>query len=184
MKIVLISDLHSQPKTLAYVEKILALQRPDALIVSGDITTRDDVKFLNDLITIVRRRKTELCLIWGNSDEENVQEAVESSGYSIHLKKRVIDNIGIYGVSETDSPILPDSSAIAGSILVTHRPPLARMLSQKYSGSPRFHISGHIHSRASVKTYPATTHIQVPTLQDGRYAVLDMDRNKVDFFRV
>jgi hypothetical protein len=55
------------------------------------------------------------------------------------------------------------------------------MASRVLPNAPKFHISGHLHKAAFVKKYPSTTHIQVPTLQDAKYAILDTDAGKVEF---
>ena len=76
---------------------------------------------------------------------------------------------------------LEHPASIAGSILVTHRPPQASILNQKLSNAPKFHICGHIHSRRVARQFPSTMLIQVPTLQDGLYAVFYPENADVRF---
>lgn len=184
MKLVIISDLHGQPKTLKYLDDIIEKEKPGGIIIPGDITHRDDVMFLDQLFRVIKRHKVEAFIIWGNSDEINAQKTITASGYSIHLQLKKADNYNIYGISETDEPVIPESSKISGSILVTHKPPLARMLNSKFSNAPKFHINGHIHSAAYVKRYPSIIHIQVPSLQAGRYTTFDTRSNEVEFLSI
>jgi Icc-related predicted phosphoesterase len=184
MRLVIVSDLHGQLKTLKYLNDIIEKEKPGGIIIPGDITHRDDVTFLEKLFEIIRKRKVEAFVISGNSDGANAQKTIDESSYSINLQSKKIDNYNIYGISETEDFAIPDSSKISGSILVTHRPPLKSLLNQKFSNAPKFHINGHIHSGAYVKHYPSTVHIQVPTLQTGRYATFDTHSYKVEFLSI
>ena len=45
MKLALVSDLHGQSYTLDYLEKIIKKERPDGIVISGDITAGKDLSF-------------------------------------------------------------------------------------------------------------------------------------------
>ena len=184
MKLVIVSDLHGQLKTIKYLEEIITKEFPYGVIIPGDITSRDDTNFLDLLFDVFKKHQTKAFMICGNSDGPDCRMMIEKSGYSINLESVVVGNYHLYGISDSDEPVVPDSSQISGSILVTHKPPLAGVLNQRYSNAPRFHINGHIHSRAFIKRYPSTIHIQVPTLQDRRYAIFDPDKEDVQFLLV
>lgn len=184
MKSVVISDLHSQPSCLVSFEKILIIEKPSLVLCCGDITVHDDIKYFRSLSNLVKDNNARLLTIWGNSDEQNVQDVIEGSGSSLHLGKTVIDGIGFIGLGESDQPIAPNPADLAGSVFITHKPPVKSLLRQRLQGAPKYHLSGHIHSRAALTRYPSVTHIEVPTLQDERYVVFYPDQGKATFKKI
>lgn len=184
MKIVLISDLHGQNKTIGYVSKIISKHAPDYLIASGDLTSRGDLVFLADLFSAFLKVGKEAYVIWGNSDSLEARNAISQSPYNLNLKSKKIRDFKLYGIGDHDDPIEIDSRKIAGSILVTHKPPLISIISQKFINAPLYHISGHVHYRHTFKKYSSTTLIQVPSLQTGEYAIFEPDLDKLKFLKL
>lgn len=183
MKLALVSDLHGQSYTLDYLEKIIKKERPDGIVISGDITAGKDLSFFDKLEYLIRRTGTEGYLIWGNNDIPHAKDRIARSKYCIHLKRREVGEYVIFGLSETQEPI-DISNKISGAILVTHRPPNSSLLQKKYHQAPAVHISGHEHNSQRAKQYPATFHIAVPTLQSGRYAVFYPKNKRVIFSKI
>ena len=165
MKILLISDLHSQRKTLVALEKILQDHKFDGVIASGDIAQGDDVEFLKNLFSILKKNHLAGFLIWGNSEGELAREFIQKSPYNIHLQKKKLGKLNIVGIAGVNEIPAFDPKILKEAILVTHQPPLRDNLNLKHPNSPKYHLSGHLHFAAYAKNYPATTHIQVPTLQ-------------------
>lgn len=182
MKILLISDLHSQKKTLVSLERIIERNKPDALICAGDIAQGNDIEFLEKLFGIIEKNKLPSFLIWGNSEGELAREFIINSPYNIHLQRKKLGNLDIVGIAGVDEVAAFDTKILKDAILVTHRPPLKGALNSKYPNSPKYHLSGHLHFAASLKVYPATIHIQVPTLQAGRFGIFEPDQGRVKFF--
>jgi predicted phosphodiesterase len=177
MKIALASDLHGQLKTLEFLDYIKTQENPDGIILSGDLSAGDP-DFLDLLFAELSKYKNAF-IICGNADYEN-RQIIDSSVFSINQKCKKLKGIKICGLSDyEEAPI--NSAYLGGSIFVTHRPPVRKLLESKYTNSPSFHISGHLHSAAYAKKYVALTHIQVPTLQDGRYATLESETGAVVF---
>jgi len=179
MKIALVSDLHGQLRTLKYLEQIREKEKPDALILSGDITHAGETEFADSLFEIFDRYK-EVYLICGNSDQGAAYKYLELSRYSINQRCHSLGSSKVCGLSFGEEVNSIDSD-LSGSIFVTHQPPVQALMNKVYKYSPKFHISGHLHKSAFTKKYPSTIHIQVPTLQDGRYAILDLESAQVEF---
>ena len=182
MKIALISDLHGQQKTIGSVSKIISKHAPDCLIASGDLTNRGDLSFLKRLFAVFSSSKIPCLVIWGNSDSIEVREQISKSPYNLNLKLKKIGKYNIYGIGEGDDPLEIDPKKIAGSILVTHKPPLLSAISQKLNNAPLYHISGHIHTKHTYRKFISTTLIQVPTLQGREYAIFEPDQDKLKFY--
>jgi Icc-related predicted phosphoesterase len=181
MKIALISDLHGQKNTLGFIRNIISHDVPDTFIVSGDITTRDETDFFEEIMQIFESAKLDAFVIWGNSDGSNARRVISMSPYNSNLVLRKFGNIKIYGVGETELPEKLDSNAIKDSILITHRPPLTSVLSKVLPNAPKFHVCGHIHSKRTFKQFASTKLIQVPSLTNRSYAIFDPIAEKVDF---
>ena len=181
MRIALVSDLHGQSQTLGYISQIVANDSPDALILSGDVTTRDNTDFLEKLFKIFSDKNVVAFVIWGNSDGPAARKMIASSRYNANLAAQKIGDDKIYGIGESDLPQNLDSAAIKDSILVTHKPPLSSVLSQNLPNAPRFHVCGHLHTRKIFRKFKATKLIQVPSLINAAYAIFDPQRESVEF---
>ena len=182
MKVLLVSDLHSQRRCLELLPKIIKKHLPDFLVCSGDITQNDDTQYFDEFISIIKEAKVDAGLIWGNNDREEIQSKILSSPYNIHLKVKTQDGWKFFGLGETEDIPFINPEDIRGGILVTHRPPLFEQLRSSLKNAPKYHISGHIHSVGRVKKFPSTTLIQVPSLTLGRYATFEPDKEQVKFF--
>ena len=176
MELVLVSDLHSNKKAILYLEEIAKRERPDGLIICGDITTYGEIEYLRSVFSIVKKFKMEGFVIWGNADSDAIRQMILASPYNSHLRLRIFAAEKIYGLSYSDEPILPTANDIKDSIFITQS-----AISKKFSNAPKYHISGHLHDKKWTKRYPSTTHIQVSTLQLGEYATLDLENGSVKF---
>ena len=181
MELVLVSDLHSNKKAILYLEEIAKRERPDGLIICGDITTYGEIEYLRSVFSIVKKFKMEGFVIWGNADSDAIRQMILASPYNSHLRLRIFAAEKIYGLSYSDEPILPTANDIKDSIFITHQPPVKSAISKKFSNAPKYHISGHLHDKKWTKRYPSTTHIQVPTLQSGEYAVFEPEDGSLKF---
>lgn len=179
MKLALVSDFHGQSRTLDYLKRIRLEEKLDALVASGDLTHAGMIDFAEELLLEFEKFKS-VFAICGNADLGAARELIESSKYSINQKCRKQEDNLFCGLSFGEERV-DVSEELGGSIFITHQPPVRALMDKKYPNSPKIHISGHIHKAAFVKKYVATTHIQVPTLQDGRYAILDTLSSKVEF---
>jgi len=182
-KLLLISDLHGQGITLIYLQKIIDREKPESVIICGDITTGGDILFFEQLEKIIEKNRLAGFLVWGNSDVPYANQYINKSKYCVHLKEKKLGDFKIFGVGETDNPV-DISAKIKGRILITHQPPPKLMLLKKYGNAPLFHISGHLHTQKTARQYPTTFHISVPTLQKGEYAIFYPERKSVEFSRI
>lgn len=184
MKLVLVSDLHSNRKCIGFLQSIMSREKPEGVVISGDITVNDDKAYLGKIFEIISSNNIAGFLIWGNADMTAVQAEILTSPFNLHLKKRVLRDWNFFGLSYMEEYPQFDTSQIKDSIFVTHRPPIKQNLEIASANSPRYHISGHLHKAASVKKSPSTKHIQVPTLIDGRYANFDPVNGSVNFLKI
>jgi len=184
MKLALISDLHGTNTCLAKIETIIVTHRPDAIVISGDITNLDQIDYLDRIFKILRKFSKMAYMIWGNSDFDDARAKISGSKYNINLTCKNFEGVKIAGMGENDEPQLIAPDVIRNSIFVTHKPPLKSNINRALKNAPQFHISGHLHNIESVTKYPSTTLIQVPTLQNSRFALFDPATAQVEFLTV
>jgi len=182
MKLVLISDLHGQSICLRYLEKIIKENKPDGVIISGDISSGDST-FIDDLFKIFRANLLEAFIICGNADVDDCRKMIDESDYSINQKCKAFGKTKICGLCDHEE-FLSSPSEITEGIFISHRPPIKPLVDKKLENSPKLHISGHLHNKAFKKQYPSTKHIQIPTLQSGKYALLDSCSGDVKFLTI
>jgi predicted phosphodiesterase len=181
MKLALVSDLHSQSQCLGRISTILDSYRPNAIVCCGDITVGDDLEYLEKIFDIMKAKNCPGFFIWGNSDRENVKRKIFASDYNTHLKKRHFKGHDFFGLSYMEDYPNFDTSQVKDTIFITHQPPIRQSLVGKSLNAPKFHLSGHLHKPAYFKKYSSTTHIQIPTLMDGRFAIFNPDDGMVNF---
>lgn len=181
MKAVLISDLHSQSQTLVYLKKAIAAEKTDAIICCGDITNFGDSDFCDTFLKALKESGLPSFVIWGNADYPETQKKILASPFNSHLTLKTFANNKIFGIGYVEDLPSINGEDIKGAILITHPPPAKKNLEEALPNAPKYHISGHLHDAKWVKKYPATTHIQVPTLQNGEYGVFDLETGSVDF---
>lgn len=188
MKILLFSDLHSQSECLRKIEAAIRQEAPEYAICCGDICQGDDLEYFEKL-TVILERLNDAFIITGNNDGPAVRETLSKSKFSSHLKLRKVLGQAFFGISDGDLREQIDQTKIAGSILLTHRPPAREALQTKLKNAPKYHLSGHIHSRYGIFKYPATTHIQIPSLISGRfglsmYGIFNPIEGKAEFKKI
>ena len=96
MKILAISDIHGKYK--AAVE-IIRTERPDALIIGGDLTTVGTMKEASDALAVFRAECPELLVVAGNMDLPEHDDMFFQMGVSINGRGRTIGDVGFFGVS-------------------------------------------------------------------------------------
>ncbi len=188
MKIILISDTHSNNACLAQLKQLIKLEKPDGLICCGDICQGDDLDYLEKFFSCLESVPKSF-LITGNNDGANVRRRVWDSKHSAQLVKRKIGKDYVFGISDGEILDEFDSADIAGTILLTHRPPLKNILETPFANAPKYHLSGHLHSQYGLVKYAATTHIKIPSFQKypdglGMYGLFDPDSNTVKYKKI
>jgi Icc-related predicted phosphoesterase len=184
MKVLLVSDLHSQSKCLRYLEKVLKKEHADAIIVSGDITNFGDSQFCDELLSKITKSGLPAYIVWGNADYALAQKKVIASPYNCHLIRRPLGKESVFGIGYGDEPQAINPGDVEGTILVTHQPPVRANLKGNLKNVPKYHISGHLHDAKWVKRVGQTILIQVPTLQNGEYGLFDLASGSAEFKNV
>jgi Icc-related predicted phosphoesterase len=96
MKIVAITDVHGAYDTAA---AIIRREKPDAVIVGGDLTTVGTLKEASDALELFRRECGTLLVVAGNMDLPEHDDLFFQMGCSINGRGRIIGDTGFFGVS-------------------------------------------------------------------------------------
>jgi uncharacterized protein len=103
MRIIAFSDIHGSYKK---VFEILSKESAyDAVIISGDLTTRGSLKEAEDAIKLFQSFGKPIFAVAGNMDSVEIENSFEMLGVSINGHGRILGNIGFFGVSA--SPFSP-----------------------------------------------------------------------------
>lgn len=193
MKILIVTDLHSQRAILTRLDNHLSAQKYDAVFACGDISDRYDTKDLAyatvfiDLIT--KNHHLPLFLVHGNNESEAVKLLYQQRGVSVHLHPQKMHAPGscifvVVGVGYGEE--FPQNTNFAkGKILLTHEPPRADTLRQmekiEFQNAPLVHFAGHLHRIAKIWRLKNSLFVQVPTAQNFQAAVLELPKVQVSF---
>lgn len=139
MKILAISDIHSEDEVLDKLKSAVVSHEYECLVIAGDITHNGPVSFAHDLIYDLELIGMKTYAVVGNMDPPEVLAKLEGADSSIHLKKVSIGggwSLAGFGGSLaggahtptefTEEEIYKGLSSLAidsKTILVTHAPP-------------------------------------------------------------
>ena len=177
-----ITDLHSQRHVFSPLESALDRLRPDAVFCLGDLTdgVKTAVEYTTDFLNLFEERSLPLLCISGNNDAKKSLEMLDERGVLLDYREREVGGTRVIGLGygPSEEPFTP---RLAESVLLTHLPPKRNSVPPTVTDVPRFHFSGHFHSRERIWRLSGTWVVQVPTAQNYRAATLRMPRGWVEF---
>jgi uncharacterized protein len=140
MKIFVIGDLHGERKYIGAAAGLIG--SADLVALCGDIAKSGDRASAETVLSEIEQHSKKIVAVHGNWDRDEVRILLESRGYSLHGRGRIINGVGFFGVGgssqtpmNTASEYTEDEirdflsdgfSAVAGAgkkVLVTHAPP-------------------------------------------------------------
>ncbi len=182
MRILATADFHSSQYRLNLVMRHIEVEKPDLVVVCGDLTQFGPGSVATNLLN---QLPVETLAVHGNIDSSDVPQAIDTSkATNIHLKRVVCHGIPFIGVggdlpSPLDSLEISDGATKKSlrtvltqeSVLVTHVPPYKlqdRIFIGTHGGSkalralidtnkPRLVLCGHIHEDPGVTVSGKTT---------------------------
>lgn len=107
MKIFVISDIHSDMSRAEAFSFFLEKEKPDLLLVNGDITdigSFDQEGFARRIIEALDDSGVRVLAVPGNNDDMSVVRYLEVHGCNIHDSAKVIDGVGIIGFGGAETP--------------------------------------------------------------------------------
>jgi len=193
IKLLLLSDLHSNKLVLKNLNNYLTKNKFAALICAGDIISTPDPNkddFLNSFVYLVcQQHKIPLFAIHGNNEDEANIKFLFSKNVSIHNKAKKLANFTFFGIGGSGDEISRDRFArlpLEKTIFVTHYPPrrLKKSDRQKIRRSPAIHICGHLHGKGRTWKIGKTHVIKLPDAERGGAAILELPDKKVSFIDI
>ncbi len=182
----LISDLHEKVDLLKRLDNFLSKNKLTGVICAGDLTNRSytALGYANNFYSIIKKYKLKLFYIHGNNEPEEVKKFFEKNNSSVHLRVRKINDskiIGIGGFLDEWHPEL--SRYLKNSILVTHYP--VNPSKANFKNAPAIHISGHVHSRESLKLINNTLFVSLKSAGFfHRGGILILPEKKIKFVSI
>ncbi|MBR9681115.1 MAG: hypothetical protein GOU98_04835 [Candidatus Altiarchaeota archaeon] len=210
MKILAVADIHGDLEKLYKLVNSLD-ERPDAVIVAGDLTPFGPESLVSKIKTALDPVSDYVFMIPGNEDTKEVRETMEDLGIDMHGKFKEFNDatfIGFEGARWIDDdgevfihydPIHKVlKKAKKTKVLITHVPPFDTHADTLWTGhhvgspfvrnlvedyQPDFLICGHIHESRGVEKLGKTTVINTGALADGYAAWIDTKKG-VEFFKI
>ncbi len=211
-KALCVSDAHAEEQALAFLKKFLEREKPELVLVAGDLTNDGPVDYAEDFIEAIQNAGTDLFTVHGNMDPLRVKLFLDAKGNNIHARR--VDWRGFTFAGFGGSPPTPHGTLIEYSevdiykqlaplvdnktIVLTHFPPrgiLDETRDLKHAGSlslrkiieekkPRAVICGHIHQREGERQALLTKVIKIAPLREGKAAALELETLAARFLQV
>lgn len=191
MKILLISDLHSQKIAKISLEKFLSRDCFDLVVSCGDIAEKTNLSpdYFNEVLNIFDKYQVKFLGIPGNNDSKELFLEMVKKGISIHLAPKNIGKYKFTGLGgwgydvENEFSVedhQKDLKIDKNTIFVSHIPPDIKTV-KLLKNKPLIHICGHRHNIAKTRIIDGMLLIQVPALMFGRAAILELPSKKLKF---
>ncbi len=206
MKLLAISDLHSDESLLDRLRAASAKSKYDAVLFCGDLTTRGPVSYAEEVISLFKKPYA----VHGNMDPPEVIDKLKEKGIFVHGKKVKLGEWNLVGLggsnktpfgtpSELSEEEIESSLSNAGvdefSIVLSHPPPYGFFdeVGSMHVGSravrkivekkkPILLICGHIHEHEGEKILGDTLIVKLKSAEKGRAAEIDIkDTIEVNF---
>jgi len=184
MKILAMSDLHSSENALTLLKERVQRDRPDLLVLAGDITQFGPESYVRAVLDA--RGDVETLAVPGNCDPSSIESVMVEAGVSIHQQFRPVEKYTFVGLGGSPPPLMeiPD---IPDLIIVSHVPPKGyndlsvrghsgseRLLNMVKRLHPILVISGHIHESQGAKKDMGTLFVNPGAAMDRHYAVIEV----------
>ncbi|MDO8513909.1 MAG: metallophosphoesterase family protein [bacterium] len=188
MKILLLSDSHSDHWVLNSLKSLLDKEEFDLAIIPGDITNRglDAIKYIQKFADIFEDKKLNWLAVHGNNDPDEVIDFLKSERRDLHFYPREIGNYKFLGIGGWGDELPPYELRFdQNTVLVTHFPPPAISSKKQFNPAcqPLIQISGHHHRWQKVQDIGSTRLINIPGSKDEHKAgILTLPQRQVSFF--
>ena len=202
-KALCVSDAHAEEQALEFLKKFLEREKPELVLVSGDLTHNGPIDYAENFLDTIRASNADFFTVHGNMDPLRVKLFLDAKGNNIHARR--VDWRGFTFAGFGGSPPTPHGTLIeyseadiyeqlaplvdAKTIVVTHFPPhgiLDETRDLKHVGSlslrkiieekkPRAVICGHIHEREGERQALLTKIVKVAPLEHGKAVALELE---------
>lgn len=186
MRILAMSDMHSSENALQLLKERLQRDRPDLLVLAGDITNFGPVEYASAVVDVAKGVQT--LAIHGNCDPAPVRDFLSTAGVSVHQEFRPFEKYTFVGLGGSPPPMM-EIPQITDLIIISHVPPKGyndstprghagsgRLLSMVEKLHPILVISGHIHESPGAVKENGAVFVNPGAAMDGHYAVIEVGK--------
>jgi len=182
MKILVVTDLHSQQKVLPVLENTFEQTQPDAVFCLGDLTVvgPSAAIYTEEFFFICNKNNRPVIYVSGNNDDPTTIEVMKQNGSLLDYQEQAIDTMRVIGLGY-GPPSEPFTPNLRGAILLTHVPPWPKIVPASVTNVPAYHFAGHLHHFERIWRLGNTMVIQVPTAMNFRAVLFDLSGGSVAF---
>lgn len=207
-----ISDCHGEPACIPHLERLAEAHAPRLAVFTGDLTTRGDTNFPQEMFSLLERRGCRVFAVGGNLDPQPVHDWLAQAGYSLHCKRVTVDGVTLAGLggslpapggtcveySEQEFARMLEGLLDEKTIFATHSPPFNTIADRIASGAhvgshaireaiqrckPRACLCGHIHEAQGSEMLDSTLLIKLPPFKDGGAVAIDLKTLEFEFLK-
>ncbi|WP_099210583.1 metallophosphoesterase [Thermococcus henrietii] len=207
MRLVAITDLHGNVKMSRKLAGLIAGERPDILLIAGDITHFSGAETARKVLQPLIETGVPILSVHGNCDGRDVPELLDELGIWIHDRRRELNGVGFVGVggsnitpfntiwelSEGEIREILLRNYHPGDVILSHVPPKDTKADRVHSGlhvgssalrefieekQPPLVITGHIHEARSVDRVGETVIVNPGPLFRGYYTVVEFEEGE------
>ncbi|MGD1060258.1 MAG: metallophosphoesterase [Methanomassiliicoccales archaeon] len=199
MRFIIVSDVHGRDRVIGMVNRLIAKEEADGVMVLGDITHFGPAEWAGEFLS---KLNGTVYAVPGNCDPPGVNDEIKRNAISLHKRKITIEGktlVGMGGSNPTvfETPFEMREDEIEGylrplaehdMILVTHCPAfgyLDLLPTGKHAGStairkivdefqPTVAIAGHIHEARGLTEMRGTTFMNPGPAKDSYAGVLEI----------
>ncbi len=197
MRLLCVADLHAEEVAREYLKRFLKQEKPDVVLLAGDLTERGPVSFASDLLDDLDGFK--VLGIAGNADTPEVARLLDERGVSLHSQVVEFEGVrfaGVNGASPRFNAGIEYSEEKFKSLLeplkgvdvfVSHVPPFGTNASQCRVGEagsiavrewilrekPKIAFCGHTHQYCEVGSLGGTKLVSVQPLMECHAAIAE-----------
>jgi len=209
MKILALSDLHSEEELIDRFRAISAKEEYDVVLFCGDFTAHGEVSYVEEVLSFFPKAYA----VHGNMDTDEVKQKLSELQVSVHGRKVALGEWNLVGLggsnptpfgtpSEMSEDEIEETLRKAGvdefSIVLSHPPPYGVLdeVGGMHVGSrsvrkiveekrPILLICGHVHEQEGEEILGDTLIVKLGAAENGRAAKIEIDESiKVEFFNL
>ena len=195
LKLLVISDVHGEKRSLNRVKAIYHNHDPDIAVVCGDITHFGDKE---EAVNYLEKIPMDVIGIIGNCDPKGVEEAYETVGAEyLHLnptEENGLEFIGLSGSKYSDEDLKEFQELSSDAdVFVLHQPPYSyldktsrgknignrELLPIIDENEPRLVLSGHVHEDRGIIEEDETVYLNPGPAHNDNFALVEISKDGI-----
>lgn len=195
LKLLVISDVHGEKRSLNRIKAVYHNHDPDLAVVCGDITHFGNKE---EAVAYLEKIPMDVIGIVGNCDPKGVEDAYKEVGADyLHLNPIEIDGVEFIGLSGSNysDDMLKEFKKLSNdsNVFVLHQPPYSyldktsrgknigdeKLLSIIDENKPKLVLSGHVHEDKGIIEEEGTVYLNPGPAHNDNLAIVEISKDGI-----